>query len=88
MKFKDLVKQILEDEGVEGEGDGADAEGTSEASTDTTKKKKHPGFKKVASDIAKKQGIDAKQAAAILASKTRNASEAAKKANPNLNKVK
>lgn len=49
---------------------------------------KYSGFKKVASDIAKKQGKDKKQAAAILAAKTRNASPEAKSKNPNLNKVK
>ena len=51
-------------------------------------KKAHPGFAKVASGIAKKQGISKKQASAILAASTRRASAAAKKANPNLKKVK
>jgi hypothetical protein len=50
--------------------------------------KKHPGFKAVQASIAKKQGISKKAAGAILASATRKASPAAKKANPNLKKVK
>jgi len=47
----------------------------------------HPGFKNVANKIAK-EGYGVQAARAILASKTRNASPAAKKANPNLKKVK
>jgi len=50
--------------------------------------KAHPGFKSVAKGIAKKEGIPMKNAGAILASAARNASPAAKKANPRLNKVK
>ena len=49
---------------------------------------KHPGFAKVQSQIAKKQGISKKRAGAILASKTRKASAKAKRANPRLKKVK
>ncbi len=45
-------------------------------------------FKKVASKIARKQGISKKRASAILASSTRNASAAAKRKNPKLNRVK
>lgn len=52
------------------------------------KSKAHPGFKAVQSQIAKKQGISKEAAGAILASASRNASPAAKKANPNLKKVK
>lgn len=48
---------------------------------------KHPGFKKVASNIAKKQGISKEAASAILASSTRKASPAAKRANPRLKNV-
>jgi len=48
--------------------------------------KTHPGFKAVAGKIAKKYGK--KRAGAILASATRKASPAAKKANPRLKKVK
>jgi hypothetical protein len=48
----------------------------------------HKGFKAVQSSIAAKQGVSQKAAGAILASATRNASPAAKKANPNLKKVK
>lgn len=49
---------------------------------------KHPGFKAVARKIASKQGVSMKAASAILASSTRNASSAAKRANPRLKKVK
>jgi hypothetical protein len=48
--------------------------------------KAHPGFKAVQAKIAKKYGM--KKAGAILASKTRNASASAKKANPRLKRVK
>lgn len=48
--------------------------------------KAHPGFKAVQKGIAKKYGM--KAAGAILASKTRGASAAAKKKNPRLKKVK
>lgn len=50
--------------------------------------KKHIGFKAVAKGIAKKEGVSPKAAGAILASATRKASPAAKKANPKLSKVK
>jgi hypothetical protein len=50
--------------------------------------KKHPGFQAVQASIAKKQGISPEAAGAILASSSRKASSAAKKANPRLNKVK
>jgi hypothetical protein len=49
--------------------------------------KSHPGFAKVASGIAKRQGISAQAAGAILASSTRNASAAAKRKNPRLKRV-
>lgn len=49
---------------------------------------KHPGFKAVQSSIAKKEGISKDRAGAILASASRNASGAAKKANPALKRVK
>jgi len=48
----------------------------------------HPGFKAVQSKIAGEYGGNSKLAGAILASKTRNASPAAKKKNPRLKKVK
>lgn len=48
----------------------------------------HPGFKAVQAKIAASEGIPVKNAGAILANATRNASPAAKKANPNLKKVK
>jgi hypothetical protein len=51
-------------------------------------KKSHPGFKKVAAGISKKEGISTREAGAILASATRKASSEAKKANPDLKKVK
>lgn len=50
--------------------------------------KTHPGFKSVQHSIAKKQGVSMKQAGAILASSSRNASAKAKRANPRLKKVK
>lgn len=51
-------------------------------------KKKHPGFEKTQEKIAKEQGISKERAGAILAEGARKASPAAKKANPNLKKVK
>lgn len=50
-------------------------------------KKAHPGFKKVASKIASKEGVSEKEADAILASSSRKASAKAKKANPRLKRV-
>lgn len=50
--------------------------------------KAHPGFKAVAGQIAKKGNYSMEAARAILAARTRNASASAKKANPNLKKVK
>jgi len=50
-------------------------------------KKAHPGFKAVASSIAKKQGISKQSASAILAAGARKASKAAVKANPRLKKI-
>ena len=52
------------------------------------KAKKKPGFKAVQKGIAQKQGIPMERAGAILAAGARKASPAAKKANPNLMKVK
>lgn len=49
---------------------------------------KHPGFKAVQRSIARRQGISPKRAGAILASATRRASPAAKRANPRLKRVK
>lgn len=49
---------------------------------------KHPGFKAVQKSIAKKEGVSMKAAGAILASATRKASPAAKRANPRLKRVK
>ena len=48
----------------------------------------HPGSKAVASKIAAKQGVSKEAASAILASSSRKASPAAKKANPRLKRVK
>lgn len=45
-------------------------------------------FKSVQAKIAKKDGVSKKSAGAILANASRNASPAAKKKNPKLNKVK
>lgn len=52
------------------------------------KKSAPKGFANVQSNIAKREGIPMKNAGAILAKSSRNASPAAKKANPNLKKVK
>lgn len=49
---------------------------------------KHPGFKKVAENIAANEGISMKNASAILAASTRRASSKAKKTNPRLKRVK
>ena len=54
-------------------------------------RREHPGFKAVKADIARKMGggKDAeKRAGRILAAKTRAASPAAKRRNPNLKRVK
>jgi hypothetical protein len=48
---------------------------------------KHPGFKKVQSTIARKQGISREAAGAILASSARHASASAKRRNPRLKRV-
>ena len=48
---------------------------------------KHPGFKAVQKKI-EGEGYTKAQAGAILANSTRNASKAAHKANPHLNRVK
>jgi len=50
------------------------------------KSKAHPGFKAVAAKIAREPGI--RDAGAVLASRTRAASPAAKRANPRLKRVK
>lgn len=49
--------------------------------------KKHPGFKNVQKKI-EREGYSKEEAGAILANSTRNASNAAHKKNPRLNKVK
>ena len=49
---------------------------------------KHVGFKSAQRSIAHKEGVSMKAAGAILASATRNASPAAKRANPKLRKVR
>lgn len=45
------------------------------------------GFKAAAASVAAREGVGKKRAAAIIASGAQNASEKAKKANPNLMKV-
>ena len=52
------------------------------------RKAAHPGFKAVASQIAKREGISKERASAILAASTRNASRKAKRRNPRLKRVK
>lgn len=46
------------------------------------------GFKNVAKQIARKEGVSNEMASAMLASRTRKASPKAKKANPRLMRVK
>jgi len=48
----------------------------------------HPGFKKVSEGISRRMHIPVERANAILAARTREASPAAKKANPRLKRVK
>lgn len=50
--------------------------------------KAHPGFKSVQKSISSKEHVSEKAAGRILGSATRNASKAAHKANPRLNRVK
>lgn len=50
--------------------------------------KSHPGFKAVQAKITKKEGVPKAAAGAILAAAARKASPEAKRANPNLKKVK
>jgi len=50
--------------------------------------KKGMGFAAAAKSVQKKQGVSKESAAAIIAAGARKASPAAKKANPNLKKVK
>jgi hypothetical protein len=47
----------------------------------------HPGFAAVANNIAASQGLPLERANAILASRTRKASAAAKRKNPRLKRV-
>lgn len=54
----------------------------------SARKVRHPGFAAVQTSIAKREGISADRAGAILASASRGASKAAKKANPRLKRVK
>ena len=49
---------------------------------------KHPGFKAVQRSIARRQGVSKRAAGAILASSSRRASPAAKRANPRLKRVR
>jgi hypothetical protein len=65
-----------------------DALSRSKQKEHAAKKTKHPGFKAAAKQIASKEAIPDKAAAAILASAARKASPAAKQANPKLKKVK
>lgn len=50
--------------------------------------KKGMGFKAAAKSIQRREGVSKQSANAILASASRHASKKAKKANPNLKKVK
>lgn len=48
----------------------------------------HPGFQNVAASISRRQGVPIEQARAELAAATRRAGGAARRRNPNLNKVR
>lgn len=48
---------------------------------------KHPGFKKAAASIQRKEGVSKEAADRILAAASRKASPAAKKKNPRLKRV-
>lgn len=50
--------------------------------------KSHPGFKAVARSVARKQGVSAQRARAIVAAGARKASASAKRKNPRLRRVK
>jgi hypothetical protein len=63
---------------------GAKKKSSSKASS---KSAAHPGFAAVQNKIANQQGVSQKAAGAILANSSRNASPAAKKANPRLKRV-
>lgn len=52
------------------------------------KSKKHPGFEAVAEKAAARAGVSPERGRAMIAAATRRASPAAKKANPNLKRVK
>jgi hypothetical protein len=51
-------------------------------------KGKHPGFKSVQGQIARKEGVSKERAGAMLAAGTRRASASAKRKNPRLKRVK
>lgn len=50
--------------------------------------KAHPGFKRVQSSIAKREGVSKARAGAMLAAETRRSSARAKRKNPRLKRVK
>ena len=50
--------------------------------------KGHPGFRAVAGQIGQQLGVPLERANAILASRTRKASPAARQKNPRLNRVR
>lgn len=54
----------------------------------TTHSKAHPGFKGAQRQIAQRQGVGMARAGKILGKRTREASPAAKAANPRLRRVK
>jgi len=51
-------------------------------------KSKHPGFKAVQGQIARKEGVSPERAGAMLAASSRKASAGAKRRNPRLKRVK
>lgn len=71
-----------------GESELTSSENTKNKEKPVELAEKHPGFKKVAQKIAKKQGVSAERAKAMLAASTRKASASAKQRNPRLKRVK
>jgi hypothetical protein len=85
-EMKSLVEELME---LKSELLGEEiAQDEDEVEQELVESKKHPGFKKVASDISKREGISKERASAILASSTRKSSDSAKRKNSRLKRVK
>jgi len=88
LDFKTFNKKVIEKITKETTDKISKKKSKKEEKEEVSESKKHPGFKKVASKIAKQQKLSIKKASAILAASTRKASKKAKKKNPKLKKVK